>query len=176
MPDSQGADVCKTAWSTSLLKCRLLTKLLSPILLSFYSVMSLRNFSKQLIFLITLFPHLPFCLSLYFLLLLWFVILDQMTFSLTLLSKWSLLSIAFKPKIFNFTIEHILSQVSPQCPVFLDPCPINPSVEDAWKCNQLLCVEGPFYTGHDTRYCIVDAMMNENRALALQKLKICGKN
>lgn len=84
-PDSQGADVCKAAWPVSLLKCRLLTELLSPVLLSPYSVMSLRNFSKQLIFFITPSPHHSFDLSLYFPLLLWFVIPGQMTFSLTLL-------------------------------------------------------------------------------------------
>lgn len=44
MPDSQGADVCKTAWSMSLLTCQLLTKCLHQF------CWALRNFSKQLIY------------------------------------------------------------------------------------------------------------------------------
>ena len=62
MPDSQGADVCKTAWHMSLLKRRLLTKHLSPILLSAYAIRFLRNFSKHLTYFSILSPTL--CLSL----------------------------------------------------------------------------------------------------------------
>lgn len=65
MPDSQGADVCKTAWPMSLLKCQLLTKLLSPILLSPYAISSLRILVNSSFSLLPLPPLIFLSISLF---------------------------------------------------------------------------------------------------------------